>query len=404
VYLGCWNTELVSDGTYYLKLSALDSADNLRSTDIWVVVDNEEEDGGSSCRGPQGGGTSMAEGSVLVGSATGYLLHLSEDLDSLNCERVGDSSSYAVISAILTLGNDSVLLGDSRNHTLSKLARAGLRGRTVAGNLGLPEGLARDATGNIWLVDRSTSRIAKLRPNGTPVFTRGGYGRDPGELAYPEAIATKDSFVYVADTRNNRVAVWDTLGNYSRAITGDFSLPQALIVTDSGNLYVTDLGARRIQGISTTGDRFYTISTPDSATLKYLCPSRNRHTIYTLNTTRNRVQKHRIKSDDSMPGGQQGGELQLPRAFCLYQPWPNPSRQSFHVRYAVPQPTRVSLKLYDICGREQRTLVSEQQKPGYYSIVWNGRDNQNRTCSQGIYFIQMQTDSYRSQKKVVLAR
>jgi flagellar hook assembly protein FlgD len=49
-------------------------------------------------------------------------------------------------------------------------------------------------------------------------------------------------------------------------------------------------------------------------------------------------------------------------------------------------------------------LVSEQQKPGYYSIIWNGRDNQNRTCSQGIYFIQMQTDSYRSQKKVVLAR
>jgi hypothetical protein len=36
--------------------------------------------------------------------------------------------------------------------------------------------------------------------------------------------------------------------------------------------------------------------------------------------------------------------------------------------------------------------------------VWNGRDNQNRTCSQGIYFVQMLDDSYRSRKKLVLAR
>jgi len=48
--------------------------------------------------------------------------------------------------------------------------------------------------------------------------------------------------------------------------------------------------------------------------------------------------------------------------------------------------------------------VNEEQKPSYYSLVWNRTDNRGRTVANGVYFCQMLTDTFRSQKKVVLAR
>jgi hypothetical protein len=106
-----------------------------------------------------------------------------------------------------------------------------------------------------------------------------------------------------------------------------------------------------------------------------------------------------------MPGGAQAaGTERLPTSFILYQPCPNPSRTALHIRYGIPRATRVTIKLYDIAGKLCRTLVNEQQRPRYYSLTWDRTDNSGRTAANGVYFCQMVTDAYRSQKKVVLAR
>jgi flagellar hook assembly protein FlgD len=49
-------------------------------------------------------------------------------------------------------------------------------------------------------------------------------------------------------------------------------------------------------------------------------------------------------------------------------------------------------------------LVNVEQKPGYCSVIWDGRDSRGRTLPSGVYFCQMVTDRYKAQMKVVLNR
>jgi len=46
----------------------------------------------------------------------------------------------------------------------------------------------------------------------------------------------------------------------------------------------------------------------------------------------------------------------------------------------------VSLRVYDISGRNVRTLVQGRQGPGHYPVVWNGRDDRDQQLASGVYF------------------
>jgi hypothetical protein len=367
------------------------------------VVQNEGR-GGDFCSGPPGGGSGMGEGSVYVGSATGYLLHLSDDLDSLSCTQLTDSGSQAYVTAVLETRDDSLLVLDARGRRIHKLSSTGQNERRLVSNLTLPVALARDGTGDLWLVDKGTNRVGKFRSDGTLVFTRGGQGRDSTCLNSPEAIAVKGSLVYVADAGSDRIAVWDTAGNYQGSITGDFQNPTAVMVTDSGSIYVTDGSDGKLKGITPRGGRFLTITEEHGSRLKGLVPSENRHSVFTLAPQPNRVYKYRIKSDDSMPGGAMSqGKAHLPKLLSLAQPSPNPARTRLSIHYALPRQTRVTLKLYDIAGKLVKTFANGDQKPGYYNLTWDRQDAKGRTCACGVYFCTLAAEGQRFSRKVVLA-
>jgi flagellar hook assembly protein FlgD len=49
----------------------------------------------------------------------------------------------------------------------------------------------------------------------------------------------------------------------------------------------------------------------------------------------------------------------------------------------------VTLKIYDILGREVTELVNHSQKPGRYKVTWDGKNNQRKEVASGIYFYQL---------------
>jgi hypothetical protein len=402
VHLGYWNTDSVPNGNYYIKASGTDSVGHLSSQTIWVVVFNDTS-GDDFRAGPPGGGSGLGEGSVFVGSSTGQVLHLSDDLDSLDCFTASDSGSQAYVTAILEVGDDSLLILDARNRRIHKLHRSGQKRRRLVSNLSIPSGIARDDNGNFWLVDKGIHRIGKFRKNGTLVFTRGGQGRDSTNLDSPEAIAVKDSLVYVADTKNDRVAVWDTSGNFVATIKGDFKNPTAVMVTDSGTIYLTDGSDGKLKGITPLGGSIVAITASGGSKLRGLVPSENGHSVFALAPQPNTVHRLRIKSDDSLPEGVQSQRnLNLPKLLTLAQPFPNPSRTRLSITYALPRQTRVTLKLYDIAGKLTTTFVSGDQKPGYYHVTWNRQDAKGRTCACGVYFCTLAAEGQRFSRKVVL--
>ncbi len=80
--------------------------------------------------------------------------------------------------------------------------------------------------------------------------------------------------------------------------------------------------------------------------------------------------------------------------YHLSQCYPNPLCRTTTIRYAIPSAvgrprTAVSLSVYDVGGRLVRTLVDEPQGPGYYSVVWDGRDESGRTVPPGVYFYRL---------------
>ena len=94
------------------------------------------------------------------------------------------------------------------------------------------------------------------------------------------------------------------------------------------------------------------------------------------------------------------GELEVPPGeMMLYQNYPNPFNPSTTLRYDVPIATRVSLKVYDILGREVATLVDDVQQPGSKSVQFEaGR------FASGVYFYRMAAGKFISTKKMVVMK
>jgi hypothetical protein len=88
----------------------------------------------------------------------------------------------------------------------------------------------------------------------------------------------------------------------------------------------------------------------------------------------------------------------------LHSPLPTLFRAATTIRYSLAAQHRVSLQLHDLTGRVVRTLADGVQKPGRYTLRWNGRDNSGRLLANGIYFTRLTAGDYTGTEKLVLQR
>lgn len=93
------------------------------------------------------------------------------------------------------------------------------------------------------------------------------------------------------------------------------------------------------------------------------------------------------------------GQPSLPAEFALFQNFPNPFNPVTTIKYELPKDAYVTLKVFDILGREVATLVNAQQKAGYKSVQWNAS-----TVASGVYFCRMEAGSFTGVKKLLLLR
>jgi len=76
---------------------------------------------------------------------------------------------------------------------------------------------------------------------------------------------------------------------------------------------------------------------------------------------------------------------QSPEAFQAFRNFPNPFNPWTRIEYAVLVESRVRLVIYDITGREVRSLVNEHQQGGWYEVAWGGKDAHGKQVSAGTY-------------------
>jgi aminopeptidase N len=94
----------------------------------------------------------------------------------------------------------------------------------------------------------------------------------------------------------------------------------------------------------------------------------------------------------------------LPEDFGLDQNYPNPFNPGTTFRFRLPHRASISLKVYDVLGRELTTLVDGRVEPGFQSVVWDGTDHDGVKLPSGMYFCRLVSGNAVLTRKVVLLR
>ncbi|MBI5208144.1 MAG: 6-bladed beta-propeller [Candidatus Firestonebacteria bacterium] len=121
------------------------------------------------------------------------------------------------------------------------------------GQLNMPFDLAIDSNSNLYVVDSQNDRVQII--NGNFKFKIGSSGSKDGEFSLPTAIALSqdETLIYIVDTNNSRVQVFDKRGNFIRKFgrpgsqKGEFNHPDGIVVDSEGRIFVSDTLNNRIQ-------------------------------------------------------------------------------------------------------------------------------------------------------------
>lgn len=95
---------------------------------------------------------------------------------------------------------------------------------------------------------------------------------------------------------------------------------------------------------------------------------------------------------------------QLPTGYRLYPNSPNPFQGATRVAFDLPEPGRVTLKIFDLSGRMVRLLVHDDYPAGNHEVSWNARDAAGVPVAGGIYFLSMQSGSFTDTRRLYLQK
>ncbi|MBI5402783.1 MAG: S8 family serine peptidase [Ignavibacteriae bacterium] len=92
-------------------------------------------------------------------------------------------------------------------------------------------------------------------------------------------------------------------------------------------------------------------------------------------------------------------DVTAPKSFSLYQNYPNPFNPVTKIDFDIPSDINVVLKVYDITGREIKTLVNEKKSAGYYTVEFS-----SGSFASGVYFYRLEAGEFTAVKKMLLIK
>lgn len=95
---------------------------------------------------------------------------------------------------------------------------------------------------------------------------------------------------------------------------------------------------------------------------------------------------------------------EIPDGFSLSDAYPNPFNPETKINFNLAKSSNVKIIVYNILGQKVKTLVNQQLNAGSYSTTWNGRDDYERQVASGVYLYSLETESFKTTKKVMLMK
>jgi hypothetical protein len=90
--------------------------------------------------------------------------------------------------------------------------------------------------------------------------------------------------------------------------------------------------------------------------------------------------------------------------YSLSQAFPNPFNPSTTLKFNLPKEEKVTIKVFNVLGKEIKTILNEIRNSGETQIAWDGTDNKGNQVASGVYIINMQAGLFNQNKKAVLLK
>ncbi|MCF7794707.1 MAG: T9SS type A sorting domain-containing protein [Candidatus Cloacimonetes bacterium] len=110
-------------------------------------------------------------------------------------------------------------------------------------------------------------------------------------------------------------------------------------------------------------------------------------------------------SDDFGSGPVPGTDPNLvPITTSLDGNYPNPFNPTTKISFGLHKDQNVEISVYNIKGEKVKTLINSELEAGYHDVIWNGKDDDNKSCSSGVYFYKMKADDFIRTRKMILLK
>lgn len=174
------------------------------------------------------------------------------------------TGQFARPQGVAATGLD-VFVADFQNRSVQRFDRSLNHVGTLSGDPAVrpdtpifarPWGIGISGLGDIFITDNDTEEVVRMTTSGQVATRFGGFNEGRGRLREPTGIAVgRNGQVYVADTGNSRVAVFDGFGGFLRQIgTGTLSYPRGVTLGGAARVFVADTGNSRIVILTDQGE------------------------------------------------------------------------------------------------------------------------------------------------------
>ena len=117
---------------------------------------------------------------------------------------------------------------------------------------------------------------------------------------------------------------------------------------------------------------------------------------------------YRLKQIDSGGGFEYSDTIKITigmlAKYNLAQNYPNPFNANTTIKYQIPKSGRVHIVIYNLLGEKIRQLAHDIKNAGYYSLRWDGKDDNGQIVSSGIYLYSITVLEYSKTKKMIFMR
>jgi parallel beta-helix repeat protein len=273
-------------------------------------------------------------------------------------------------------------------------------------SLSSPGGLAIDGN-EMWIVDRGRAKI--LRYSLSDAFGVGGNLKAAQEIALhsnnsrAEGLTLDGMYVYVLDQSKKQFYRYPRAGGAATAsrvmvqVSGSsLSSPNGASL-EGASMWVVDAG--RDKALSYDLSALYSGSGNLKAASEFALDNQNGD-----------AQGLGLIAGSPKVSGDPSVELEMtmlpiPHETSLLGSYPNPFNPTTTIQFQLSESDRVTLKVYDILGREVRTLMDGEVKDaGYHAVIWNARDGGGKSLPSGVYFIRLQTSRLSEIHKTMLLK